>query len=79
VGSGALVRALLREELLDELRLMVHPIVLGRGMRLFEEGAIRRRWSSWTRRRSARAWSISPTSWHRAEAQSTEGGPGRSG
>jgi dihydrofolate reductase len=39
VGSGALVRALLHEELLDELRLMVHPIVLGRGKRLFEEGA----------------------------------------
>jgi dihydrofolate reductase len=38
VGSGALVRWLLREELLDELRLMVHPIVLGRGERLFEEG-----------------------------------------
>jgi dihydrofolate reductase len=38
VGSGALVRALLREELLDELRLMIHPIVLGRGKRLFEEG-----------------------------------------
>jgi dihydrofolate reductase len=39
VGSGALVRWLLREDLLDELRLMVHPIVLGRGKRLFEEGA----------------------------------------
>jgi dihydrofolate reductase len=38
VGSGALVRWLLAEELLDELRLMVHPIVLGRGKRLFEEG-----------------------------------------
>jgi dihydrofolate reductase len=38
VGSGALVRWLLREELLDELSLMVHPIVLGRGKRLFEEG-----------------------------------------
>jgi dihydrofolate reductase len=38
VGSGALVRWLLREEHLDELRLMVHPIVLGRGKRLFEEG-----------------------------------------
>jgi dihydrofolate reductase len=43
VGSGALVRWLLHEELLDELMLMVHPIVLGRGRRLFEEGAIRRR------------------------------------
>jgi dihydrofolate reductase len=38
VGSGALVRWLLREHLLDELSLMVHPIVLGRGERLFEEG-----------------------------------------
>jgi dihydrofolate reductase len=38
VGSGALVRWLLRENLLDELSIMVHPIVLGRGERLFEEG-----------------------------------------
>lgn len=38
VGSGTLVRSLLRDDLLDELRLMVHPIVLGRGKRLFEEG-----------------------------------------
>ena len=34
LGSGTLVRALLA----DDLRLMVHPIVLGRGKRLFEEG-----------------------------------------
>jgi dihydrofolate reductase len=38
LGSGALVRSLLREGLLDELRLMVHPVVLGGGKRLFEEG-----------------------------------------
>ncbi len=38
LGSGALVRSLLRDGLLDELRLMVHPIVLGGGKRLFEEG-----------------------------------------
>ena len=38
VGSGTLVRSLLREDLLDELRLMVHPIVMGGGERLFEEG-----------------------------------------
>jgi dihydrofolate reductase len=38
VGSGTLVRSLLRDGLLDELTLMVHPIVLGRGKRLFEEG-----------------------------------------
>jgi dihydrofolate reductase len=38
LGSGALVRSLLRDGLLDELRLMVHPIVMGSGKRLFEEG-----------------------------------------
>jgi dihydrofolate reductase len=36
-GSGALVRSLLAEEILDELRLMVHPIVVGSGKRLFED------------------------------------------
>ena len=38
IGSGALVGSLLVEGLLDKLRLMVHPIVLGGGKRLFEEG-----------------------------------------
>jgi len=36
-GSPSLVAALLRAGLLDELSLMVHPVVLGSGMRLFEE------------------------------------------
>ena len=31
------MRSLLRDEMLDELSLMVHPIVLGSGMRLFAE------------------------------------------
>jgi dihydrofolate reductase len=38
VGSGTLFRSLLQEGLLDELRLMVHPVVVGGGKRLFEEG-----------------------------------------
>jgi dihydrofolate reductase len=38
-GSISLTRTLLEAGLLDELRLMVHPIVLGTGMRLFPEGA----------------------------------------
>jgi dihydrofolate reductase len=37
-GSPTLVRSLLEEGLLDELRLMVHPIVVGNGKRLFEDG-----------------------------------------
>lgn len=38
VGSPTLVRSLLRDDLLDELRLLVHPIVVGRGKRLFPDG-----------------------------------------
>jgi dihydrofolate reductase len=38
VGSGTLVRSLLQDGLLDELQLMVHPIVVGSGKRLFEDG-----------------------------------------
>ena len=38
IGSGALVGSLLGGGLLDELRLMVHPVILGGGKRLFEEG-----------------------------------------
>jgi len=37
IGSAALVGSLLRERLLDELKLMVHPVVLGSGKRLFED------------------------------------------
>jgi dihydrofolate reductase len=40
--SGALVRSLLRGDLLDELRLMVHHVVLGTGKRLFEDGSDRK-------------------------------------
>ncbi len=36
-GSGTLVRSLLRDGVLDELRLLVHPIVVGRGKRLFAD------------------------------------------
>jgi dihydrofolate reductase len=37
-GSGALVRSLLDDGLIDELKLMVHPVVVGSGKRLFEDG-----------------------------------------
>ncbi len=38
IGSAALVQSLLADGLLDELKLMVHPLVLGGGKRLFEDG-----------------------------------------
>ena len=38
-GSGTLVRWLLGQGLIDELHLLVHPIVVGHGARLFTEGA----------------------------------------
>lgn len=40
-GSAELVRSLLRAGVLDELRLLVHPIVVGTGKRLFEDGGDR--------------------------------------
>src|SRR4029079_7465169 len=37
-GSGTLVATLLRAGLVDELRLMVFPTILGRGRRVFPDG-----------------------------------------
>ena len=38
-GSGGMVRQLLAAGLVDELRLMLYPVVLGRGKRLFGDNA----------------------------------------
>jgi len=37
-GSATLVQWLMQNNLVDELRLMVHPIVVGKGRRLFKDG-----------------------------------------
>ena len=36
-GSSTLVRSLLQNDLLDQLQLLVHPVVVGRGKRLFQD------------------------------------------
>jgi dihydrofolate reductase len=38
VGSATLVQSLMKANLIDEYWLMVHPLVLGRGKRLFNDG-----------------------------------------
>jgi dihydrofolate reductase len=43
IGSGELVQTLVREDLVDEYRLMIHPLVLGSGKRLFREGSPQKR------------------------------------
>jgi len=38
-GSGDMLRQLLAAGLVDELRLLIYPVVLGRGKRLFDDNA----------------------------------------
>ena len=39
-GSGKLVQLLLKNDLVDELWLMIHPLTLGKGKKLFADGPI---------------------------------------
>jgi dihydrofolate reductase len=39
LGSGELIRSLLPSGVIDEFKLLIHPIVLGSGRRLFDGGA----------------------------------------
>ena len=39
-GSSQLVQALLKNDLVDELRLKIHPVILGKGKKLFNDAAM---------------------------------------
>ena len=39
-GSGELVQLLLKNDLVDKLRLKIHPLTLGKGKKLFANGVI---------------------------------------
>ena len=38
MGSGELIQTLMREQLIDQYLLMIHPLLLGSGRRLFADG-----------------------------------------
>src|SRR5919108_429707 len=42
LGSGELVQTLMENDLVDEYGLMIHPIVLGSGKRLFRDGSLKK-------------------------------------
>ena len=42
LGSGDLVSSLMRRDLVDEFLLLIHPLVLGTGRRLFTDGSLTR-------------------------------------
>ena len=39
-GSSKLIQLLLKNDLVDELRLKIHPLTLGKGKKLFDNGTI---------------------------------------
>jgi dihydrofolate reductase len=39
-GSGDLIQTLLRHNLIDQYRLLIFPVLIGSGRRLFSEGTI---------------------------------------
>ena len=43
IGSGELVQTLIQHDLIDEYSLIIHPLILGKGKRLFRDGTAQAR------------------------------------
>ena len=56
LGSGELVRSLMAHKLIDAYTLLIHPLVLGTGRRLFDDGTALTDFSSPTPSRPRVAW-----------------------
>jgi dihydrofolate reductase len=41
IGSGELLKTLMEQGLVDEYRVMIHPLILGSGRRLFPDGSMK--------------------------------------
>ncbi len=52
-GSAGLIQTLLAEDLIDALRVVVFPVVLGSGKRLFGDGTVPRTWRLGTQKTSS--------------------------
>ncbi|MFB7916466.1 dihydrofolate reductase family protein [Streptomyces sp. NPDC056061] len=57
-GSGDLARSLMAHDLIDEYNILVHPVVLGRGRRLFPDGGLPTAFEQTASRTTARGISI---------------------
>ncbi len=40
MGSGVLIQSLMKRKLIDEYVLLIHPLILGTGRRLFPDGGV---------------------------------------
>jgi dihydrofolate reductase len=78
-GSGALVRGLLENDLVDEINLFTYPVVVGQGTRLFPDTGPDRAFELIERKPRRAGWPSRPTGWpgarstHRAALKAADG------
>jgi len=53
-GSATLVQTLMQHDLVDRYRLLVYPVIVGKGIRLFQEGTAATLKRSWREGRKKR-------------------------